>query len=630
VSASFGLAAERFFEAGRAPLYSRIVIYSLSSLLLSPIVTIPFMILVGMISPADAPGILVSPGMMLYLLLSLLLGILMLAFFMKPIKRWLKTRNNDDVEPAQKSMVIYQKAGIISPLLLTLTSGLILPRIIPLIGVEQSGKYLVLSLALTFLVTTFLYILFLQNLEKYTWDLPFSEKHRALSFLPRNLLVISFTVSGVVMLILVSFKCVVETSGTESVSSLNPALAVPIILGFFFAVADNFLLARGVNIRLSAIRDFTRNLAEGDLTGELLPTMSRDEFGDLIDGFNRTRSYLRTLADGLKSAVLETRSTEGSISTAAEETAEALGTISTGAREVDHSMNVMTAEVVDARNHLQTLTGTIVSLVAHIDEQAAMSENSTAALSRMSSSVDSINSVTRERLAAAELLRGHSRKGSENLGRTLDAVNRIHQGITTIMEITELIGAVADQTNLLAMNAAIEAAHAGDSGRGFAVVADEIRKLAENTSKNSKGINEAVTSIIESIRQSSDLGSETAVVFDSMGLEMDTLVGSLQEIETGVEELGSGAEEVMASMEKLKKHSLGLHENAGEMRRETEDVSRVMSNLDKASDNALTAGTGIIKRTEIATEQEKKLLKCTADLSEVASTLERRVGRFKT
>jgi len=588
------------------------------------------MILIGMISPADAPDVLLAPGMILYLLLSLLIGLLMLTFFMKPIKGWLKSRNDDDVEPAQKSMVIYLKAGIVFPLLLTLAAGMLLPRFLPLIGGEQSGKYLVLSLSLTFLVTTFLYILFLQNLEKYTWDLPFSKKYRALSFLPRNLLVISFTVSGVVMLILVSYQCVVESSGAESVSGLNPALVVPVLMGFFFAVADNFLLARGVNIRLSAIRDFTRNLAEGDLTGARLPTMSRDEFGDLIDAFNRTRTYLRTLADGLKSAVLETRSTEGSISIAAGETGEALGTISSGAREVDHSMNVMIAEVVDARTHLQTLTGTIVSLVEHIDEQASMSEDSTAALTRMSSSVNSINSVTRERLAAAELLREHSLKGSGNLGRTLEAVNRIHQGITTIMEITELIGAVADQTNLLAMNAAIEAAHAGDSGRGFAVVADEIRKLAENTSENSKGINKAVTSIIDSIRQSSDLGSETAEVFDSMGVEMDTLVGSLQEIETGVEELGSGAEEVIASMEKLKEHSRGLHENAGDMRRETEDVTRVMGNLDKASDDALTAGAGIIKRTEIATEQEKKLRKCTADLSEVASTLERRVGRFKT
>jgi hypothetical protein len=66
------------------------------------------------------------------------------------------------------------------------------------------------------------------------------------------------------------------------------------------------------------------------------------------------------------------------------------------------------------------------------------------------------------------------------------------------------------------------------------------------------------------------------------------------------------------------------------MRRETEDVTRVMGNLDKASDEALTAGAGIIERTETATEQEKKLQECTVDLSEVASILERMVGRFKT
>jgi methyl-accepting chemotaxis protein len=322
--------------------------------------------------------------------------------------------------------------------------------------------------------------------------------------------------------------------------------------------------------------------------------------------------------------------TENSLSAAAGETGNALKAIREGASDVDRSMKIMTEEVAEAGKLLNSLTGDIISVVAHIDEQAAMSEESTVALARMTASVNTINEVTRERLLASETLSAHSRKGSENLDTTLQAVNRIHQGINTIMEITELIGSVADQTNLLAMNAAIEAAHAGDAGRGFSVVADEIRKLAENTAENSRRINDAVGEIIKSIQKSADLGGDTASIFSSMADELDTLVSSLEEIESGVAELGTGAGEIMSSMTDLKEHSRGLREDAGRMNLETDAVGEVMKKLDRASGEAEEAGKVISSRTERAEIQKNELLSCTSQLTEVAATLERRVSRFKT
>ncbi len=609
---------------------SKVIVYNLISLILGPVLAVPFLAIIGVISTGDVAGAMLSPGMIGFVAMALSVGTFMVFLFMTPINRWLGSRDEVDMKPAQKAIVIYQKMSILTPLMLTLAAGYFLPRIISEIGPALTGIFMILCLSLTFLATLFFYILYLQNLEKYTWDLPFSHTHRSLSFLPRNLLVISFTISGVVLLLVVSFQGAMSSSGPGQISRVNLALIPPVIIGFLFAVADNFLLARGVNQRLSSIRDFTGGLAEGNLTGKRLPTMSRDEFGELIDSCNETRTYLRTLAEGVKSAVNEARSTGASLTTAATETGNALSNIRDGADEVDRSMKAMTKEVGEARGLLESLTGNIVSVVAHIDEQAAMSEESTAALTQMTASVNTINSVTRERLVAAEILSEHSNKGSENLDRTLQAVNQIHQGINTIMEITELIAAVAGQTNLLAMNAAIEAAHAGDAGRGFAVVADEIRKLAENTGENSRRINDAVAGIIDSIRRSSELGGDTAEIFESMGSELDTLVGSLKEIETGVAELGVGTEEVMGSMIDLREHSQGLRENAGEMRRETDGVGEVMEKLDGASGEALEAGNGISSRSKSAAEQERQLLLCTGKLSEVAQTLERRVGRFKT
>ena len=608
----------------------RIISLNLISLILGPVAAVPFMIVIGLMSSRDAIRALLSPGMLGFIIIALISGVLMVLRFMPPIRRWLQNREDADMEAAQKAMVNYQKLSIVDPLLLTIVAGLVLPRLIPEIGVERMRPFFVLCLSLTFLLTLFFYILYLQNLEKYTWDLPFSHKFRSLSFMPRNILVIFFTITGVVMLIVVSYVGAMNTYGMENAARVNLALILPAILGVFCGVGDNFLLARGVNSRLSAIRDFTASLAEGDLTGERLPTMSRDEFGELIESCNRTRSYLNALAAGLKSAVKDARSTGFSLTNASGETSDALRVIRGGAQDVDLSMNVMNGEVAEARELLDSLTGNIVSVVSHIDEQAAMSEQSSAALTEMTASVNAINSVTRERLIAAEALSERSRDGGENLDRTLKAVNGIHEGIKTITEITDLIAAVADQTNLLAMNAAIEAAHAGDAGRGFAVVADEIRNLAENTGENSRRINEAVSAIINSIESSSKLGADTAAVFDIMGHEMETLVSSLKEIETGLAELGVGAGQVMSSMTELREHSQGLRENAGHMRRETEGVGEVMGKLEKATREALDAGKGITMRSESAAAAEERLRNCTTRLSEVAETLSRRVDGFKT
>lgn len=588
------------------------------------------MIVVGILAPGDVLSIMLSTAMLGYILIAIACGVFLYFRFMPPINQWLRTRDQERIVDAQKAMVNFQKLSIYTPLLLTIAGGLIIPRMIPLIDPVQYGKFLVFSLSITFLLTLFLYILFLQNLEQYTYDLPFSQEYRSLSFLLRNLLVIAFTVSGALMLIVVSYQGALESFGLENPGRVKLALTIAVSISFLGAVADNFLLARGVNNRLSAVTKFTHRLAEGDLTGESLPTMSRDEFGELIHSCNQTSWYLQALAKGLKSAIEDSRSTGDSLTVAATETHEAMGFIRDGADEVDRSMTVMTAEVNSAQKLLDSLTSDIGTVVNHIDEQAAMSEESTAALTEMTASLNTISSVTSERLEAAEKLSDHTRRGGETLDSTLQAVKQIHSGINTITEITELIGAVADQTNLLAMNAAIEAAHAGDSGRGFAVVADEIRKLAEETGENSRRINEAVGAIIQSIESSSRLGADTAAVFESMGDEMNTLVISLKEIESGVTELGVGAGEVMSSMNELREHSQGLRENAGRMREETEGVGTVMNRLDAASERAHEAGTDIAARSESAATTDEQLQRCTGELSEVASTLERRVSRFKT
>ena len=213
---------------------SRIIALNLISLILGPLIAVLFMIDLGIISPSEAWSILFSPGMIGFIVIALLTGLVMLYLFMTPINRWLKSRDESDMAAAQKAIVIYQKLSIADPLILSTVAGLLLPGLIPDISPEQLGVYLSLCLSLTFLMTTFMYILFLQNLEKYTWDLPYSQKYRSLSYLPRNLLVFFFTVTGAVLLLIVSFEASMDSFGLKNLSQLNKALILPIITGVIF------------------------------------------------------------------------------------------------------------------------------------------------------------------------------------------------------------------------------------------------------------------------------------------------------------------------------------------------------------------------------------------------------------
>ena len=603
---------------------------NIATFIIGPVIAVPFLALIGIYPAGRIPEVFVSPVMLVFLAVGVLLSLVARIVFLRPIDTWLAKPGNNFLVPAQKAMITYQKLSIYIPIFLSLVVGIILPLSSPAVSPVGSLFYAVICLSFTFLLSLYTYILYLQKLERYTWDLPFSNEYRSMPFLTRSLLITGFTAAGSIFLVLTAVMIPMSILGVENLARIRIPLLITSLFAFVFVVIDNFLLFRGVNFRLSAVRDFTRGLAEGDLKGNRLPTMSRDEFGELIESCNQTRLYLQNLAKGLKSAIDESRSTGESLADAASETHDVLGIIRDGAAEVDSSMTVMTTEVGAARSILDSLISEIGTVVDHIDEQAAMSEQSTAALTEMTASVSAINKVTRERLEASERLSLHSRTGSENLDETLTAVEDIHKRINTITEITELIAAVAEQTNLLAMNAAIEAAHAGEAGRGFAVVADEIRKLAESTGENSRNIGEAVGGIISSIENSSRLGRETAEVFDTMDSEMKTLVDSLREIESGVSEIGVGAGQVMSSMTELREHSRTLRENAGQMREETEEVGRVMSRLDAASDRAHDAGSDIRQRSEKAASTEEQLRNCTGKLSEVVATLDRRVSRFRT
>ncbi len=176
--------------------------------------------------------------------------------------------------------------------------------------------------------------------------------------------------------------------------------------------------------------------------------------------------------------------------------------------------------------------------------QSSVINETSAAIEQMTASIRNINGVTRDRQGAVRELSKSTDDGRNIVSASSKSMGAVESSTGAILDIVNVISAVAAQTNLLAMNAAIEAAHAGEAGRGFAVVADEIRKLSEQTSKSVKAVTDTVKGTIRDIRAAADNNDRAVRSFETIAKEAELVSGAMQEIIDGLDELSKGTDEI--------------------------------------------------------------------------------------
>lgn len=237
---------------------------------------------------------------------------------------------------------------------------------------------------------------------------------------------------------------------------------------------------------------------------------------------------------------------------------------------------ILNDQISNGAAAMEEILAAIDSLVKRISFQQETVQQSAAAIEQMSASIDRVAAVSSARRSDAEALRATTEEGSRTVSATVSMMDDVGRSVEAVHAMIEVINDIAARTNLLAMNAAIEAAHAGTSGRGFAVVAAEIRKLAVTTAENATGISTRLKTLVERIGEARRASNSTETAFSEIRSGVGTVADAFSEITGSTAELAAGTREVVRATEDLRDVSREISGSATEMHVGAREVNELI------------------------------------------------------
>lgn len=238
--------------------------------------------------------------------------------------------------------------------------------------------------------------------------------------------------------------------------------------------------------------------------------------------------------------------------------------------------------------------------------------------------------IASDQSASTNQLLELTRLGSENMASTKSVVEESVKNINSMQTVLDVINDIASQTNLLSMNAAIEAAHAGDAGKGFAVVTDEIRKLAESTAENSRVISNSLKVLIDRIQAASDSTIKSGETFYKIENEVESFLKAFSDISGSMAMLEASSSEVYESSRVLRDSSGKIDKGAKSISSEASRIKESMKDVEEISRDNLSNILGVQEKIGVIIDQVDRISELDSQSSENMNRLSEAVSIFKT
>ncbi len=397
----------------------------------------------------------------------------------------------------------------------------------------------------------------------------------------------------------------VSIEKSEIMGRTYQVIRTVVIIGIISAAVMIIILIMFIRFFLiSRIHEMAKTLqvaATGDLSIHA-EEKGNDEFTDINRRFNRLMASLSELISAVrdKMDVLENGGTH--LSSNVKDTAAAIDQINSNIESTKGQISNQTVNISETSATVEEMTKNIESLTVSIEKQAESVTQSSKAVEDMVQSIKGISATTEHASKEVNNLRRDSENGKQQLDKMVQLIDEVSGMSNALNEANTVIAKIASQTSLLSMNAAIEAAHAGEAGAGFSVVAEEIRQLAENATNQSKEVKGRLSEISKAVSEVVDISRDTDQAFNSVLGSISDVQHVFEEIRSSMEQQASGSEQLLSILTRMNQITETVRNGSEEMNQGNTQILEVVNNLNTISQEVknaieeISGGTGEINQ----------------------------------